>query len=83
MEDNQIPILFGEGRKLVGYYPVKEQGAWPKTSDGRKNLTVGDTIRVGRRILTITGITTGVIFATTETMSVFFEVGSGIPLEKY
>jgi len=40
VEENRIPIFFGDDKRLVGYYPVEEPSAWPK-ADHRVNLRIG------------------------------------------
>ena len=81
MEENRIPIFFGDDKRLVGYYPVEEPSAWPK-ADHRVNLCIGDTITVSKRQLMVTGITTKAIFAVSDPQTIVV-VGSGIPLEEH
>ena len=43
-----VPILLQKSSKLVGNYPVDEEGGFPKRFGGRDNLETGDIIFVGK-----------------------------------
>jgi hypothetical protein len=78
---SQIPIFYGGKKRLVGYYPIEEPGAWAKNMHG-DNLQNGDVIEIGKRILEVVEITTEHIVGV-GTQNPSMTMGQGIPLEKY